>query len=108
MEHIAALLLIVGCSDDLSYCRELPAPAPLYQTEAECDAELETSIRGFVGQYPQILGKCVSVDPALEYVDAELVWDITGSGNLVASIEPVTDVLIASREEQQTPATARP
>ena len=26
MEHIAALLLIVGCSGDLKECSELPAP----------------------------------------------------------------------------------
>lgn len=89
MEHIAALLLIIGCSEDLSQCRELPAPVPVYETMEECDAELPYSFGEFMKSYPQLMARCVEVDPALEETDAELVWDITADGHLVASVEPV-------------------
>ncbi len=95
MEHIAALLLIIGCSDDLSQCRELPAPVPLFETTEECENELPAGLNSFAGQHPQIFAKCVAVDPALEEEDAELVWDVKSDGTLVASIS-VPDVMVAS------------
>lgn len=87
MEHIAALLLIVGCSQDLSSCDELPAPVPIYETVTECDAELPVALRRFDGARPRVMATCVMVDPALEEEDAELVWDIGPDGRLSAAIE---------------------
>ncbi len=96
MEHIAAILLLVGCSDDMLVCRELPAQVPVYETAAECEASLETSMIRFSASYPQIVGQCVDVDPALEESDAELVWSISANGTFMASFEqPV--VQVASR-----------
>jgi hypothetical protein len=95
MEHIAALLLIVGCSDDLAQCRELPAPVPIFETVEECQSELPVGLRTFAGQHPRLLAKCVTVDPALEEEDAELVWDVKSDGTLTASIS-VPDVMVAS------------
>jgi hypothetical protein len=99
MEHIAALLLIIGCSDDLSQCRELPAPVPVFETTEECENELPASLRSFAGQHPQIFAKCVAVDPALEEEDAVLAWDVKSDGTLVASIS-VPDVMVASNSER--------
>lgn len=95
MEHIVALLLIVGCSDDLATCQELPAPVSIFETAEECEAELPASLRSYTGQYPQILAKCVGVDPALEEEDAELVWDIQPDGTLYASIG-VPEIVVAA------------
>ena len=39
MEHIAAFLLIVGCSPDLAECREMPTPTAIYETIEDCEAE---------------------------------------------------------------------
>lgn len=94
MEHIAALLLIIGCSNDLAECRELPAPVPVFETAEDCDIERALSIRTFADANPRIFASCVPVDPALEEQDAELVWDIQ-DGKLIASIE-VPDVMVAS------------
>jgi hypothetical protein len=95
MEHIAALLLIIGCSG--SDCRELPAPVPLFETLEECQAELQPAVAQFTTSHPQVFAKCVEVDPAMEEEDAELVWDITPDGTLHASIEAAdTNVIIAS------------
>lgn len=89
MEHVAALLLLVGCTDGPAECRELPAPTPIYETLEACQAELQPAISRYVTRVPQVYGQCVEVDPAMEEADAELVWDVTASGTLVASIEAV-------------------
>jgi disulfide oxidoreductase YuzD len=101
MEHIAALLLIVGCADDMSACKELPAPVPLFETAEECDRELRVVISKFTGEHQQILAKCVDVDPAMEEEDAELVWDVRKDGTLYAAVE-IPDVMVASTEEQRS------
>ena len=94
MEHIAALLLIVGCSGDLNECRELPAPVPLYETAEDCSTSLSQSQKLFAGASDKVFATCVMVDPAMEEEDAELVWDIQ-DGKLVASVE-VPDVIVAT------------
>lgn len=95
MEHIAALLLIVGCSDDLTQCRELPVPTALYEAEEDCAADLEPAISSYATKQPQVFGQCVSVDPAAEEEDAELVWRVKADGTLFAAIE-IPDVMVAS------------
>lgn len=96
MEHIAAILLLVGCSDDMLVCRELPAPVPVYETVAECESGLDSSMTSFSDAFPQIVGQCINVDPALEESNAELVWSIAADGTFLASFEePV--VQVASR-----------
>ena len=97
MEHIAALLLIIGCSDDLSQCRELPAPVALYEAAEDCDSALPNSLTTFKGQYGRLFARCVPVDPALEEEEAELTWDVRPDGTLVASVDAApADVMIAS------------
>jgi hypothetical protein len=87
VEDIGALLLIVGCSDDLSQCRELPAPVSIFETKEDCDQQLPDSLRAFTGQFEQLYAQCLSVDPAMEDEDAELVWEVHPDGTLVASVE---------------------
>lgn len=99
MEHIAALLLIVGCSDDMATCTELPAPVPVFETADECEATVPDALRSFTNRFPQILAKCVAVDPALEEEDLELVWDIKSDGTLNASIG-IPELMIAGGGKQ--------
>jgi hypothetical protein len=94
MEHIAALLLIVGCSGDLRECTELPAPVPLYETTEECDVALPIAIREFSGRKPKVFAQCVYVEPAMEEEDAVLTWDIRPDGTLEASVDPA--IVVAS------------
>lgn len=95
MEHLAALLLIVGCTDDLSQCSELPAPAAAYESMDTCDSDMHAAFSEFATDYPQILAQCVTFDPELLQGDAEIVWEITDAEHLMASVEPVGD----SRQE---------
>jgi hypothetical protein len=95
MEHIAALLLIIGCSNDLGECRELPAPTAVFETAEECTAELPDAYRRYGGVEEKLFARCIAVDPAMEEEDAELVWDVTGAGVLVATIE-TAPVMVAT------------
>jgi hypothetical protein len=100
MEHIAAVLLLIGCSDDMAQCRELPAPTAIFETTEECEAELNPAISGVTTTFPQVMGKCVSVDPSMEEEDAELVWNLQPDGTLYAAVE-VPDVMVAANATKQ-------
>ena len=86
-EDIAALLLVIGCSDDLSQCRELPAPVSIFETKEDCDQQLPNSLGAFTGQFEQLYAQCLPVDPAMEDEDTELVWDVHPDGTLIASVK---------------------
>ena len=86
-EDIAALLLVIGCSDDLSQCSELPAPVSIFETKEDCDQQLPDSLGAFTGQFEQLYAQCLSVDPAMEDEDTELVWEVHPDGTLIASVE---------------------
>lgn len=111
MEHIAALMLIIGCSPDLAQCHELPVTAPVvFETEEECDYSLPLALREVDGGAARLFARCVAVDPALEEMDAELVWDVTAAEGLVAFVEPVPpaetpEMQMAAGKAQQGPAT---
>jgi hypothetical protein len=107
MEHIAALLLIIGCSDDLLQCRELPAPVPLYEAAEDCNRELPASLGAFTGQFGQLFARCVPVDPALEEEDAELTWDVRPDGTLVASVDAVPPDMMVASESHHSQAEYR-
>lgn len=102
MEHVAALLMLVGCSTDLGECRELPAPTAVFETMEECDTRLIDTLAGAAGAYPRVFADCVHVDPAMEEMDAEIVWDVTDADGLVATVEPISDpgILVASSENR--------
>lgn len=102
MEHVAALLMLVGCSTDLGECRELPAPTAIFETMEECDTRLVDTLAGAAGTYPRVFADCVDVDPALEELDAEIVWNVTSDNGLVASVEPIgdPDILVASSNDR--------
>lgn len=99
MEHIAALLLMVGCSGDLAECRELPAPTPIFETMEECQALLPASLKQAEGTEAKVLADCVFVDPAMEEEDAVLEWDVTKDGKLIASVTAGGEVVVASTDE---------
>ena len=88
-EDIAALLLVIGCSDDLSQCSELPAPVSIFETKEDCDQQLPNSLGAFTGQFEQLYAQCLSVDPAMEDEDSELVWEVHPDGTLFAGVEAV-------------------
>jgi hypothetical protein len=89
MEHIAAFMLLIACSEDLQACKEYPAPAVAYETVGQCEAELTPAIRAMSVSQTRSFGKCVEIDPALLYEDAEIVWDVSREGKIEVSIEVI-------------------
>ncbi len=87
MEHIAALLLVIGCSNDLSACQEIAVDVPVFETRQACSRELVSAQRSLGREYPTVFFQCIAVDPALEHEDAELVWDVDSAGTLHAAVE---------------------
>ncbi|TPK95157.1 MULTISPECIES: hypothetical protein [unclassified Mesorhizobium] len=95
MEHIAALLFVVGCSSTMTDCRELEVPVSVFETAHACVAERPFAIGDLQDQAPRIIGKCLAVDPALEDDYDRIVWNARPDGMLVASLE-VSGMLVAS------------
>ncbi|MBU4529216.1 MAG: hypothetical protein KUA43_18240 [Hoeflea sp.] len=87
MEHIAAFMILIACSDGYKNCTEQPAPAVAYETVRQCEADLSPSLRMMAAGQEHALGKCLEIDPALFYQDAEIVWDVTANGELKVVLE---------------------
>ena len=95
MEHIAALLFVVGCSNSMTDCRELQVPVSVFETEQACTAERPFALGDLQGRAPHIIGKCLTVDPALEDDYDQIVWNVKPDGTLIASLE-VSGMVVAS------------
>ena len=79
------MMLLISCSDDVSSCAEIPTDVPIYDSVAKCDADMpRLMVRYSVA--PLVLGKCISIDPALHDKSAEIIWDVAVDGTLVAEI----------------------
>jgi len=95
MEHIAALLFVVGCSNAMTDCRELNVPVSVFETREACTAERPFALGDLQGRAPRIVGECLVVDPALEDDYDQIVWNVRPDGMLDASLE-VSGTLLAS------------
>lgn len=95
MEHIAALLFVVGCSSTMADCRELEVPVSVFETEQACLAERPFALGDLQGRAARVVGKCLAVDPALEDDYDQIVWNVRPDGTLTASLE-VSGTLVAS------------
>lgn len=95
MEHIAALLLVIGCSDTMTECRELTVPVSVFETFEACTAERPFALADVRDQARHVVGECLVVDPALEDDYDQIVWTVRPDGSLEASLE-VSGTLVAS------------
>lgn len=95
MEHIAALLLVVSCSQDLSGCREVRPPTAVFEAFEDCQATLPKTLRVLAPQHPRVFAKCLEVDPALEDDYDQLTWNVLPNGTLDASLS-ISNVVVAS------------
>ncbi|MER8483260.1 hypothetical protein [Mesorhizobium sp. M1322] len=95
MEHIAAVLLVIGCSNTMTECRELPVSVSVFETAQECKAERSFVVGDLRGEAPRIIAECLSVDPALEDDYDQIVWTVRPDGTLDASVE-ISSLEVAS------------
>ena len=98
MEHIAALLLVIGCSNTMADCRELQVPVSIFATADECTAERPFAMGDVQGQAQHIVARCLAVDPALEDDYDQIVWKVRADGNLDASLA-VSSLVMASNDD---------
>lgn len=88
MEHIAAIMVLVGCMQGGAACREVPTPVVGFETVEECQELLAPSIEEVGKAFKNAYGKCAAVDPALFVEDATIEWHITPSRQLVVKVTP--------------------
>ena len=94
MEHIAALLLVIGCSNTMADCHELPVPVSVFATADQCVSERPFAMGDVQGQAEHIIAKCLAVDPALEDDYDQIVWNVRPDGTLDASLA-VSELVMA-------------
>ncbi|GAB1583193.1 MULTISPECIES: hypothetical protein [Phyllobacteriaceae] len=86
MQQLAAIMLLVTCSNDLAVCHEQPAPTVSYETVATCETELKPAIRNLAAENTRVYGKCVEVDPEIMERDAAIFWEIDANDELQITI----------------------
>lgn len=101
MEHIAAIMVLIGCGHGDIECRELPSPTVGYQTVQLCEGEMESVLREASDDFPLVYGKCAMVDPALFGRDAVVAWDFSDNGELHVDVVP-SDSLYAATEIEKS------
>ncbi|OCP04863.1 MULTISPECIES: hypothetical protein [unclassified Ensifer] len=82
MEHIAAIMVLVGCMQTTEACREVPAPTVAFETVEECRELLAPAIEATAETFKRAYGACAEVDPALFVEDATIEWQVTPRGQL--------------------------
>jgi hypothetical protein len=98
MEHIAAIMILIGCGHGDVDCKEVPSPTVGYEAMEMCEREMEDVLRSASNQYPITYGKCAEVDPAMFEQDAVVAWDFGSNGDLMIEVLPA-DSLYASNEQ---------
>ena len=106
VSYAALLLFAAGSTDPASniVCQSLSASR--YETVEECQAELTSAISTIPTDQDKTYGKCVEIDPALLYEDAEIVWDVTHQGGIEVTLEVINPHMslqsVASVERRDT------
>ncbi|MCQ0986537.1 hypothetical protein [Jiella marina] len=95
MEHIAAFMLLVGCSGDISVCKEVPVPVPAYENVAECRRDLPIQIRMSGSTDERVFGACKEVSEEVFEQSATLDWSITPSGRLKITFDAEPQLVAA-------------
>jgi hypothetical protein len=90
MDQLAAILLIIGCSDDLGTCRQVPVAEPVHASVMECEARLPDAMADQIGDFPQILAQCL---PANDPQAVRVEWNVSPEGHLLASVETKPEYL---------------
>jgi hypothetical protein len=100
MEHIAAIMLLVGCSHGSLACEEVPAPQVAFETMEECVRFLPSALGGAGAHAGKrfVRGRCAAVDPAWVEEDVEISWRMSGNSlevDVRQSAPVAGDVIVA-------------
>lgn len=92
MEHIAAIMVLIGCGHGDVDCKGLPSPTVGYETVQACEAEMESVLRRESDMHPVVYGKCATLDPSLFEQDAVVAWNFDRSGALHVDVVPANSL----------------
>lgn len=99
MEHIAAFMLLIGCSDGSLSCKELSAPQVVFESMEECMGTLPAALGGAGAKGRIVHARCAAVDPAWAEEDVEISWRVSREKGLEIDIRegapPANDMLVA-------------
>lgn len=98
MEHIAAIMLLVGCSHGSIACEELPAPQVAFESLEECVGALPSALGAAGAEKRIVRGRCAAIDPAWIEEDVEISWKM-GQDGLEVDVKqvspPTGDMVVA-------------
>ncbi len=99
MEHIAAIMLLVGCSHGDLTCEELQAPQVAFESMEACVGALPAALGGAGAGRRIVHGRCAVVDPAWVEEDVEISWRLSRQNGLEVHVRPARsqarDVIVA-------------
>ena len=90
MEHIAAIMVLIGCGHGDTECMEFPAPQIGYETVQACEREIDDALRSASKNRPIVYGQCEEIDPALFETDAVVAWNFDETGALEIDVAPAS------------------
>lgn len=97
MQSLAAIMLVVSCTQVPEKCAEIPVPVPAYETLADCQDDLRPMMNQADVRKGQIIGACATFDSALLESDAVVLWDVSAKGSLSIELE-ADSMAVASAE----------
>ena len=110
MEHIAAIMLLVGCSHGSLACEELPAPQVAFESMEECQGALPVALGGAGVSKRIVHGRCAPVDPAWMEDDIEISWRMSREGGLqvdIRQVNPPMDGMVIAENAYPAESSAR-
>lgn len=99
MEHIAAIMLLIGCNNGGLACQELQAPQVAFESMEDCVGALPAALGGAGGSKRLVHGRCAPVDPAWVEEDIEITWRLSRQNGLevhVREVAPPADGFIVA------------
>lgn len=90
MEHIAAIMLLIGCNNGGLACQELQAPQVAFESMEACVGALPAALGAAGASARLVHGRCAPVDPAWVEEDVEITWRLSRRNGLEVHVRQVS------------------
>lgn len=102
METTFAVMLLLGCSHDLSQCETIEEVASKYVSVDACERDIENNFR-MDADYPMLMGQCLEAPAGESIATVEIDWQVTDNGNLLAQVvQPNRQYAALDRQSGET------
>lgn len=85
METAFAVMLLLGCSHDLSQCETIEEVATNYVSVDACERDIENKFT-LDADYPMLMGQCLEAPSGESMATVEINWQVTLDGTLLAQV----------------------